>query len=121
MSNDELKPMEQSEHHRGAGQFATGLFIGGVAAAVGMFLFGTKRGEKVTRDMKKQWQKIEQAALQEIPARPNDKIKLPFLQVVQHTLEFAARRLQQSQNEFGKLQMKEGKKDKTTRSAQRGK
>ena len=117
MSNDSIQ--DQKQQH--GGHFAAGLFLGGLAAAAGVFLFGTKKGEKVTKDLKKNWGKLQQNLAQEIPARPNDKIKLPFFQVLQHTLEYAAKRLQDSQVEQGKLSPKSEKKVKVMRSAQRGK
>lgn len=124
MSNDFSKhsglPVESTDHGKGGGNFAAGLFVGGLAAAAGMFLFGTKKGAKVTQDLKKHWQKLEAAVLQEIPARPNDKIKLPFLQVVRHTLEFAAKRFQQSQEKHGSLK-EEQKQTKVLRGPRRGK
>lgn len=119
LSNEQGLSKEPSEQNKGGGNFAAGLFVGGLAAAAGMFLFGTKKGAKVTQDLKKHWQKMETALMQEIPARPNDKIKLPFLQVVRHTLEFAAKRFQQSQETHGSKELQ--KQTKALRSSRRGK
>jgi len=124
MSNELSKQSELSkestDHGKGGGNFAAGLFVGGIAAAAGMFLFGTKKGAKVTEDLKKHWQKLEMSLSQEIPARPNDKIKLPFLQVVRHTLEFAAKRFQQSQEKHSSLK-EERKQTRVSRGSRHGK
>ncbi|HYD35241.1 MAG TPA: hypothetical protein VD999_04195 [Vitreimonas sp.] len=50
--------MSQSSHD--SGSFITGFTLGMFAGAAGYFLFGTKRGEKLKKELSKEWQKASE-------------------------------------------------------------
>ncbi|HKY73888.1 MAG TPA: hypothetical protein VJ246_01090 [Patescibacteria group bacterium] len=94
MNNTDL---EVQEKHEG-GSFFSGLMFGAFAGIAGMFLFGTKKGQKTVVQAKKAWSKIEPQVEQELVQTGHrlQKSPKPFLQAFGEIIGYVADKLEES-------------------------
>lgn len=81
------KKMNNSEElrHQDEGSFGTGLFLGVTLGGLGMFLFGTKRGRHVLKELKKELSANTEVLLE----NENVKKALPALEETKNQVEKA--------------------------------
>ncbi len=91
MKNNDLKLIASEPIHHDAG-FLPGLVFGAFAGIAGMFLFGTKKGQKTVLNMKKTWAKVEPQVEKELEVAGHklEKSKKPMLQALGEIVEYVA-------------------------------
>ena len=91
MKNNDLK-LVASEPARHDVGFLPGLVFGAFAGVAGVFLFGTKKGQKTVLNMKKTWAKVEPQVEQELEVAGHKlgKSKKPILQALGDIVDYVA-------------------------------
>lgn len=91
MKNNDLKLVTSEPAHHDVG-FLPGLVFGAFAGIAGMFLFGTKKGQKTVLNMKKTWAKVEPQVEKELELAGHklEKSKKPILQAIGEIVEYVA-------------------------------
>ena len=91
MKNNDLKLIASEPARHDAG-FLPGLVFGAFAGIAGMFLFGTKKGQKTVLRMKKTWAKVEPQVEKELEVAGHklEKSKKPILQALGEIVEYVA-------------------------------
>ncbi|KKS31744.1 MAG: hypothetical protein UU93_C0014G0006 [Candidatus Amesbacteria bacterium GW2011_GWA2_42_12] len=89
MKNNDLTLVAQESAHHDAG-FLPGLIFGAFAGVAGMFLFGTKKGQKTVERMKKTWKKVEPQVEKELEMAGHklEKTGKPTLQALGEIVEY---------------------------------
>lgn len=89
-SNDLKRVASDPAHHNGG--FLPGLVFGTFAGVAGMFLFGTKKGQKTVLNMKKTWARVEPQVEKELEVAGHklEKSKKPILQAIGEIVEYVA-------------------------------
>lgn len=105
MKNNDLtlvpEPGYQQAHHDSS--FLPGLVFGAFAGVAGMFLFGTKKGQKTVERMKQTWKKVEPQVEKELEAAGHklEKSGKPTLQALGEIVEYVAEGLGKTSSRSG--------------------
>ena len=93
MKNNDLQVMRPVEPHDNG--FLPGLVFGTFAGIAGMFLFGTKKGQKTVERMKKTWKKVEPEVELELEKAGHklEKTNKPVLQALGEIAQYVAEKL----------------------------
>ena len=97
-NNVVLAPIRTNEPQHEGG-FLPGLMFGTFAGIAGMFLFGTKKGQKTVGQMKKVWTKIEPQVESELEKAGHKLVKTdkPVLQALGEVIQYVAEKLEEGQ------------------------
>lgn len=89
MHNEE--PQEQE-----GGSFTAGLVLGTLVGVAGMFLFGTKKGQKTMAQLQKRWEKLQPSVQDGLVQTEESlkKSKKPFFQAIGEIVEYVADHLE---------------------------
>ncbi len=93
-----LSPVRPTEPQHEGG-FLSGLVFGAFAGIAGMFLFGTKKGQKTMSQMKKVWTKVEPQVESELEKAGHKLVKTdkPVLQALGEVVQYVAEKLEEGQ------------------------
>jgi len=96
-NNLSLTPVSPESQHDGG--FFSGLVFGAFAGIAGMFLFGTKKGQKTVMLLKKKWEKVEPQVEEELEKAGHKLTKTdkPVLQALGEVIQYVAEKLEEGQ------------------------
>src|SRR3989344_1313464 len=83
---------DMQTQEKDSGGFGAGIVLGALTGAVGMFLFGTKKGEKTLHKLKQKWESIKPKIEAELEQEGHvlEKSKKPFSQAVGEIVDYVA-------------------------------
>lgn len=99
---------KQAEQSHEAGSFLTGLGVGLIGGAVGYFLFATDKGEKVKKQLVKEWQNHRK--MPEDVSDGVDSLRKLAGDIFSEILETAKQEQQSAEEELRKTKSKKKKK-----------
>lgn len=99
MKNNAVTPLSREDQGEHDGGFLPGLVFGTFAGIAGMFLFGTKKGQKTVEHMKKTWTKVEPQVEVELEQAGHKLVKSnkPMLQALGEVIQYVAEKLEEGQ------------------------
>ncbi|MBI5151639.1 MAG: hypothetical protein HZA34_03635 [Candidatus Pacebacteria bacterium] len=103
MKNNDLQVLSSSAEPHDNG-FLPGLVFGAFAGIAGMFLFGTKKGQKTVEQMKKTWRKMKPEVEEELEKAGHkmEKTNRPVLQALGEIAQYVAEKLDDGRGKKGK-------------------
>lgn len=106
MKNNDLQVMRPVEPHDNG--FLPGLVFGTFAGIAGMFLFGTKKGQKTVEQMKKTWRKVEPEVEKELEKAGHklEKTGKPLLQGLEEIILHIVEGLEKDKQKHSKSKTK---------------
>ncbi len=91
---------DRAQSEKEGGSFSAGLVLGAIAGVSGMFLFGTKKGNKTLEKLKLHWEKMQPKIEAELEERGHqlERSKKPFLQAIREIVDYVAETLETTES-----------------------